>query len=409
MSPEPQQCSPPLDVSTQRHRRHLGAYLRKFGAVIRKKTSGEDLIPPTTSDDKQTPRDDFTAVRKSVDNESSYSTKPPSVDSMDRSSIVSQRQPSVKSNPRSFESRYSVMTGMSIVSNVDRQTARQERAAFLQAKYGLSLSSDFPPERDRALRSNTDPLQRIQKRTRLRMHAFCHECKAPLGAGSHCSKCKHRRCRLCPRAAPKGVQQLVEQTRKNLQDIAEPPSGLDFQKLQVKESDYDYSQKSPMVSAGPSESLSPSPPSKLKMNPGQTVPTDYPDSPRTMESVLAARDPYLPRPLSMNMDIDQRSSFPYAHARDLCHTLDVATAKLCERQGFDLGKLQRLFPLSFRVMHALNSRSRQERVFRLPRIKIRVSCPGCGQPLPGRGGTCRMCMNTGFGVGGGALSAMAVY
>ncbi|KAF2227040.1 hypothetical protein BDZ85DRAFT_57467 [Elsinoe ampelina] len=397
MTPKSPESPPPLDVPTQRHRRHLGTYLRKFGAVIRKKVSDSDLASTSHVEKNDGPSTTTNPVRSSIDNASRHSKHAPSVDSMDRSSVASGRRSSVRSDPRSLDSRGSIMTGMSTVSNVDRSAARQERAQFLFAKYGLAMSSDFPPERNQALRSTTEPLQRIQKRTRLRMHASCHECKTPFGAGSFCVKCKHRRCRLCPRAAPKGVQQLVEHTKRQLESLMEPPGGLDIKKLHVKETQYDYSQRSPTISVDSGRST-PSPITKPRSRYDSRVEPDLPDSPRTMESVLAARDPVLPRPLSLHMNIDA-GAFEYRspHNRDLCYSLEMATAKLCERQGLDLQKLQRLFPLSFKVVQALTNKSRQQRVFRLPRFKVRVPCPGCGQPLPGRAGSCQICMNVGFG------------
>ncbi|KAF4554739.1 Hypothetical protein D9617_3g018070 [Elsinoe fawcettii] len=329
MSPKTPESPPPLDVPTQRHRRHFGSYLRKFGAVIRKKSSNSDLEQTVTEDKNEGAIITTKPVRPPSDNVSRHSKHAPSVDSMDQSSTAALRQSSVRSNPRSLESRASIMTGMSIVSNVDRQAARDERAQFLLAKYGLAMSSDFPPERNLALRSSNEPLQRIQKRSRLRMHATCHECKTIFGAGSYCVKCKHRRCRLCPRAPPKGVQQLVEHTKKQLENLSEPPEGLDLKKLQVKESHYDYTQSSPTISAD-SKSSSPSPISKSKSKYTIRIEPDFPDSPRTMESVLAARDPVIPRPLSMNMNIDEG---PFGnrpiHNRDLCYSLEMATAKLC--------------------------------------------------------------------------------
>ncbi|TKX22018.1 hypothetical protein C1H76_5911 [Elsinoe australis] len=331
MSPEPPQSPPPLDVSTQRHRRHFGAYLRKFGAVIRKKTGDDDLSHATTDNRSEEASTASGHARISVDHESRRSTHSPSVGSVERSSIASRRQSSVRSNPRSLESRYSVMTGMSIVSNVDRQAARHERAQFLMDKYGLSMSSDFPPERNQALRSSTEPLQRIQKRTRLRMHAFCHECKTPFGAGSYCTKCKHRRCQLCPRAAPKGVQHLVEQTKKQLDSISEPTATIDLKNLRVNESQYDYAKTSPVISVDSTRSSSRSPLEKIKTKSIPNSDMDLPESPRTMESVLAARDPTIPRPLSVNMHIDSDERFGRQpiQTRDLCYTLEVATAKLC--------------------------------------------------------------------------------
>lgn len=146
---------------------------------------------------------------------------PPSLSSSGEN--ISQRRPSLHSDSRSIGSSASRTTNASIITIVSRDAVRQQRTNHLAARYGLTLSSDFPPERNQALSPNrTEPLQRVQKSARLRMHATCHLCNTSFLASSTCPQCNHRRCKACPRAAPKGVQALSDQTKQRFDTLPRP-------------------------------------------------------------------------------------------------------------------------------------------------------------------------------------------
>jgi hypothetical protein len=74
---------------------------------------------------------------------------------------------------------------------------RQERARALFAGYGLTL------EDHEWITSRSEPVERVEKRIRMRVRRQCHRCQTTFGADRICSNCHHTRCRKCPRYPPK--------------------------------------------------------------------------------------------------------------------------------------------------------------------------------------------------------------
>ena len=48
----------------------------------------------------------------------------------------------------------------------------------------------------------------------MRVHRKCHICNASFGAVKECPKCKHQRCKQCPRTPPKRTEAEKEESRK---------------------------------------------------------------------------------------------------------------------------------------------------------------------------------------------------
>lgn len=215
---------PPMESSSQRPK--LSSVMRRIGNRLRKKSPEP---PHVQVNDANAEPGNSTDV---------YTKRPVSTiaPSTDGSYAPSVHQRSIKSGANSFESRASRATGISVISHVSRQSARDERAKALHSRFGLHVDPSFP-----AGTWGDEPLIRVQKNARLRMHANCHLCNTSFRSSSQCPQCQHRRCRLCPRALPKGVQALIDQTRAQLDSIAEPPqdsmASLDLSQIRIEARD----------------------------------------------------------------------------------------------------------------------------------------------------------------------------
>lgn len=82
-----------------------------------------------------------------------------------------------------------------------------ERAKKLGELYGLELKpSEWHNTEGHALR--------VEKPIRMRVHRKCHLCNTSFGLGKECPKCKHPRCKTCPRVPPKRTDAEREESRK---------------------------------------------------------------------------------------------------------------------------------------------------------------------------------------------------
>ena len=225
-SPSFEDPLPPLDPPAQRHRRHhLAAYFRRISAVLRGKTSDLTRSPTSTSAPKEPHLGSPTLFTPSGHvNDQPKSSLP----AEDEATVPQKRR---KSSPHSSSlrtissKRSSVWTSASCITTVSRQVARDERASFLFTKYGLGkqpATGTQIPQQPSPDQGDSATVLRIQKKPRLRMHVTCHECNTILGKSSTCTNCGHKRCRLCPREAPKGVRALIDRTKKDLESIPEP-------------------------------------------------------------------------------------------------------------------------------------------------------------------------------------------
>ena len=213
MSPPPE-ASSPVGPNHKQHR--LNTYIRKLGSALRKRSFDRTS---TTEQSQHVPEPSGSLTARS-----SRSITIPTIASLTQAntegcpgpSTVQARAGSVSnasSHSGASTTRRSITSGLSVATTIDRQAAREERARNLFAKYGLKMDTTIQPATTSSL---PDPLLRVQKRPRLRMHTICHVCDTNLGMSTHCNRCGHRRCRDCPRSAPKGVQALVDQTKKDL-------------------------------------------------------------------------------------------------------------------------------------------------------------------------------------------------
>jgi len=217
----------PHNASVPRQRRDsIASYFRRFGAVLRRKHPDLDKNPLIE-----------VPAGCSTENSQKHVISPPGSPGTFCKDVVSpliSRQTSPTStSASSFGKRFSTFSGNSSIITTSRQAALDERASFLFARYGLGSKpqsssiavSRSPPvlESQTAVvetpppRSESPPLFRVQRKARLRMHTTCHECSTLFAHGSKfCSKCNHERCRECPRSPPKGVTNLVAQTKQSL-------------------------------------------------------------------------------------------------------------------------------------------------------------------------------------------------
>ncbi|GAM85110.1 hypothetical protein ANO11243_031140 [Dothideomycetidae sp. 11243] len=201
--------------------KHIGAVFRKIGNAIRKRSPGT----PSMNAEMRMDIDTRLSTSNSNAPTATDNSRPPSFEahSADGSQPASLHQDSVRSATGSFDSHISNTTAISTISHISRQSTRDDRARVFHSRYGLSMDPNFTP--DRILQPRTggdDVVARVQKSARLRMHTKCHVCNTAFRSSSCCPQCKHRRCRMCPRSLPKGVQALVDQTKLRLESIAEP-------------------------------------------------------------------------------------------------------------------------------------------------------------------------------------------
>ncbi|KAL8727316.1 MAG: hypothetical protein Q9181_005757 [Wetmoreana brouardii] len=80
-------------------------------------------------------------------------------------------------------------------------TIQEERARALFAKYGLTLE---PGEWTTPIKPDAE---RVEKKIRMRVHRQCHRCQTTFGPDRICSKCKHNRCKKCPRFPTKRAKE----------------------------------------------------------------------------------------------------------------------------------------------------------------------------------------------------------
>lgn len=105
-------------------------------------------------------------------------------------------------------------------TKVPRSQIFAERAKKLGELYGLELKpSEWHSTEGHALR--------VEKPIRMRVHRKCHVCETSFGLGKECPKCKHPRCKQCPRVPPKRTEAEREESRKKraaiLKERAENP------------------------------------------------------------------------------------------------------------------------------------------------------------------------------------------
>ncbi|KAI9821514.1 MAG: hypothetical protein M1826_000636 [Phylliscum demangeonii] len=82
---------------------------------------------------------------------------------------------------------------------------QQEKARALFEKYGLTLEPHEWPQPTTA-----EPVERVQKAIRMRVHRQCHRCQATYGANNVCGQCSHKRCKKCPRYPIKKAKQAPD-------------------------------------------------------------------------------------------------------------------------------------------------------------------------------------------------------
>jgi len=92
-------------------------------------------------------------------------------------------------------------------TKVPRAQLFEERAKKLAELYGLEMK---PGE----WHSTQGDALRVEKPIRMRVHRKCHICNTSFGLGKECPKCKHPRCKQCPRVPPKRTEAEREESRK---------------------------------------------------------------------------------------------------------------------------------------------------------------------------------------------------
>jgi len=105
-------------------------------------------------------------------------------------------------------------------TKISRRQVFDERAKKLGELYGVELKpSEWHQSEGHVLR--------VEKPIKMRVHRKCHVCSASFGLGKECPKCKHPRCKECPRVPPKRTEAEREESRKKraaiLKDRAENP------------------------------------------------------------------------------------------------------------------------------------------------------------------------------------------
>lgn len=99
--------------------------------------------------------------------------------------------------------------------------SQQPSGQIWRSDFGHALDRDFPPEeRLLAINANVPRQPRVYKPVRVRTHATCHMCNTRFRGSPQCPQCQHRRCARCPKALPRGVQALIDQTKKEILTIA---------------------------------------------------------------------------------------------------------------------------------------------------------------------------------------------
>ncbi|KAK4204888.1 hypothetical protein QBC40DRAFT_74451 [Triangularia verruculosa] len=90
---------------------------------------------------------------------------------------------------------------------IPRSQLFAERAKKLGELYGLELKpSEWHSTEGHALR--------VEKPIKMRVHRRCHLCNTSFGLGKECPKCKHPKCKACPRVPPKRTEAEREESRK---------------------------------------------------------------------------------------------------------------------------------------------------------------------------------------------------
>ncbi len=86
----------------------------------------------------------------------------------------------------------------------------RERARLLFEKYGLSFeANDLAPPPIPSSSSRRDcRVLRVEKQIRMRIRYNCHRCHTTFGATLICARCEHHRCRKCPRHPPKKPRRI---------------------------------------------------------------------------------------------------------------------------------------------------------------------------------------------------------
>lgn len=86
----------------------------------------------------------------------------------------------------------------------------RERARLLFEKYGLNFeANDLAPTPIPSSSSHRDGrVQRVEKQIRMRIRYTCHRCHTTFGATLICARCEHHRCRKCPRHPPKKPRRI---------------------------------------------------------------------------------------------------------------------------------------------------------------------------------------------------------
>ncbi|GAB7338567.1 hypothetical protein MBLNU457_5310t1 [Dothideomycetes sp. NU457] len=226
------QLLPQNAPATRQRRDSITSYFRRFRAVVTRKRSdlGKDSLT------------EVPAGHSTTENNHKHVISPPTLPGASHKDVVrpsvSRQNPPTSTSVSSLKKRFSTYSGNSSIITKSRQAAQDERASFLFARYGLGntprTSSIASSGTNAVVESQTalvetqpppcesPPLLRVQRKARLRMHTTCHECSTIFAHGSkYCSNCNHERCRDCPRAPPKGVTNLVAQTKQDLATTTE--------------------------------------------------------------------------------------------------------------------------------------------------------------------------------------------
>lgn len=92
----------------------------------------------------------------------------------------------------------------------------EEKAKALFQKYGLKYATAKRPQQE-----TPSKIQRVERPIRIRLHWTCERCKKSFGRDKVCRSCGHGRCGDCDRSPPQRVLRLLENTKKEkeIEDI----------------------------------------------------------------------------------------------------------------------------------------------------------------------------------------------
>lgn len=189
-----------------------------------------------------------------------------------------------------------------------------ERANALLAKHGFEApASDWPMP-------SGQPVQRVERRIRMRVRFWCHLCNTQYGNGTACVQCTHTRCRQCIRYPPKRVTPRFrlaarnDEVAENLTTLPVPvPSGIELIPAELPSLDM-----VPSLHVAATEHL-----------PGTEVPISVPETP-VLEYRSTHRDT---NPLGTRVSQGRR-----ARVGQICHACRTAFdhgKNVCSRCGHE--------------------------------------------------------------------------